>query len=110
MKTTRKVQTFIDNCLRRILKIKWPETFSNVEIWQRTTQETIEIEIKRKRWGWIGHTLREPTSSITRQALSWNHHGKRKRGRLKQFHEKRPHNRHRVSGVQLERDREDGPG
>ena len=70
-KTTRKVQTFINNCHRRILKIHWPETISNVELWQRTKQETIEIEIKRRRWGWIGHTL------------TWNPKGKRKRGRPK---------------------------
>jgi len=82
-KTTRKVQTFINNCHRRILKIHWPETISNVELWQRTKQETIEIEIKRRRWGWIGHTLPKPTSSITRQALTWNPKGKRKRGRPK---------------------------
>ena len=39
MKTTRKVETFIHNCLRRILKIHWPKTISNVELWQ---QEPIE--------------------------------------------------------------------
>jgi len=31
--------------------------------------------------GWIGHTLQKPR--ITKQALTWNSHGKRKRGRLK---------------------------
>ena len=31
-------------------------------------------------WGWIGHTLRKLASSITRQALTWNPQGKRKRG------------------------------
>ena len=30
--------------------------------------------------GWIGHTLRKPASTITRQALTWNPQGKRKRG------------------------------
>ena len=31
-------------------------------------------------WGWIEHTLRKLASSITRQALTWNPQGKRKRG------------------------------
>jgi len=76
-----------------------------------SVQESIDIEIKRRCWGWIGHTLQKPTSSITRQALTWNTQGKRKRGRPKIVHGTRPHNRHRVSGVQLAyRDREDGPG
>ena len=33
------------------------------------------------RWKWIGHTLRKPLFNITRQALTWNPQGKRKRGR-----------------------------
>ena len=32
---------------------------------------------------WLGHTLRKPNSNITRQALTWNPQGKRKRGRPK---------------------------
>ena len=31
--------------------------------------------------GWIGHMLRKPPANITRQALSWNPQGKRRRGR-----------------------------
>ena len=37
-------------------------------------------QILRRKWGWIGHTLRKPASSTTRQALTWNPQGKRKRG------------------------------
>ena len=37
-------------------------------------------QILRRKWGWIGHTLRKPASSATRQALTWNLQGKRKRG------------------------------
>ena len=38
---------------------------------------------KMKKWRWIGHTMRKPTSSsgTTRQALTRNPKGKRKRGR-----------------------------
>ena len=44
----------------------------------------IETEIRKRKWGWIGHTLRKPASNITRQALDWNPQGKRKVGRPKQ--------------------------
>ena len=37
--------------------------------------------IKRRLLRWIGHTPRQPQPSITRQALTWNPQGKRKRGR-----------------------------
>ena len=40
-------------------------------------------EILKRRWGWLGHTLRKPNTNITRQALTWNPQGKRKRGRPK---------------------------
>ena len=79
--TINKVQTFINTCLRRILNIHWPDKISNMELWNRTQQLPAEIEIGRRRWNWIGHTLRKPTSSTTRQALTWNPQGKRRRGR-----------------------------
>ena len=77
----QKVQTFINGCLRRILQIRWPHTISNADLWQRTNQIPVEEEMRRRRWGWIGHTLRKPANNITRQALKWNPQGKRKRGR-----------------------------
>ncbi|VDO77704.1 unnamed protein product, partial [Schistosoma mattheei] len=40
-------------------------------------------EIRKRRWKWIGHTLRKSSNRITRQALTWNPEGKRKRGRPK---------------------------
>ena len=47
---------------------------------QRTGQEPVAKQILKRKWGWIGHTLRKSASSITRQALTWNPQGKRKRG------------------------------
>ena len=79
--TVKRVQTFINSCLRRILQIRWPDTISNNNLWQRTSQLPVEDEIKKRRWGWIGHTLRKPRTNITRQALRWNPQGKRRRGR-----------------------------
>jgi hypothetical protein len=77
----KRIQTFINTCLRRILRIRWPDKISNEQLWQRTQQQPAEEEILQRRWRWIGHTLRKPASSTTRQALTWNPQGKRKRGR-----------------------------
>ena len=79
--TNKKIQTFINTCLRRILKIRWPETIRNEDLWQRTKQRPADAEIKMRRWRWIGHTLRKPATNITRQALKWNPQGTRRRGR-----------------------------
>ena len=75
-----KIQTFVNRCLRRIMNVKWSDKVSNNTLWTKTNQLSAEIEIKRRKWRWIGHTLRKPTFSITRQALTWNPQGKRKRG------------------------------
>ncbi|XP_061171868.1 uncharacterized protein LOC133181367 [Saccostrea echinata] len=79
--TLQKIQTFYNTCLRRIFNIRWPERISNEELWKRAGQESMDVQIRQRKWGWIGHTLRKPPSSITRQALTWNPQGKRKRGR-----------------------------
>ncbi|RUS91574.1 hypothetical protein EGW08_000689 [Elysia chlorotica] len=81
---TQKLQTFINRCLRNILNIRWPEVISNQDLWERTRQAPIEQEIKKRKWGWIGHTLRKPSFNTTRQSLEWNPQGKRKVGRPRQ--------------------------
>ena len=78
-----KLQTFVNKCLRQILNIRWPETISNKDLWQQTNQDPIPQQIARRKWRWVGHTLRKPTNDITRQALQWNPQGKRKVGRPK---------------------------
>ncbi|VDO69765.1 unnamed protein product [Schistosoma margrebowiei] len=46
-------------------------------MWERTNQLLAEEEIRKRRWTWIGHTLRKSSNCITRQALTWNPEGKR---------------------------------
>ncbi|VDP27536.1 unnamed protein product [Schistosoma curassoni] len=48
---------------------------------ERTNQLPAEEEIRKRLWKWIGHTLRKSSNCTTRQALTWNPEGKRKRGR-----------------------------
>ena len=77
----QKIQTFFNTYLRRIYNIRWPEMIPNEELWERAGQEPVAKQILKRKWGWIGHTHRKPASSTTRQALTWNPQGKRKRGR-----------------------------
>ncbi|CAH8593510.1 unnamed protein product [Schistosoma intercalatum] len=79
----QKIQVFINNCLRKILQIHLPDTISNNVLWERTNQIPAEDEIRKKRWKWIGHTLRKAPNCVTRQNLTWNPEGQRKRGRPK---------------------------
>ena len=65
----------------RVYKIQWQEKIRNEDLWERAGQEPVAKQILRRKWGWIGHTLRKPASSTTHQALTRNPQGKRKRGR-----------------------------
>lgn len=76
-----RIQVFINKCLRKIMKIFWPNKISNKELWDRTNQEPIEITIRKRKWRWLGHTLRRNEEDVTRQSLEWNPVGKRSRGR-----------------------------
>lgn len=78
----RKLQTFVNRCLRRILRIWWPNNWiSNDDLWKKCNQKPIYIEIRERKWGWIGHTLRKDPNEICREALDWNPQGTRRRGR-----------------------------
>ena len=80
---TSKLQTFVNRCLRRILQIHWPEVISNEELWRRTHETEMSTQIQRRKWNWIGHTLRKGHEAIEREGLDWNLQGKRMRGRLR---------------------------
>ena len=78
-----KVQTFVNKRLRQILSIFWPNVITNEDLWLKTGQEDVAITIKRRKWKWIGHTLRREKENTTRIAMKWNPQGKRKQGRPK---------------------------
>jgi len=53
----------------------------NKEPWKHTRQPTIDLQIRKHRWGWLGLTLRKPSNIVPRQTLEWNPQGKWGRGR-----------------------------
>ncbi|VDO88278.1 unnamed protein product [Schistosoma margrebowiei] len=59
------------------------DTISNSLLWERTNQISAEEEIRKRRWKWIGHTLRKSSNCIMRQPLTCSRERKRKRGRPK---------------------------
>jgi hypothetical protein len=42
IKLIQKLQVFVNKCLRKIMKIWWPNKISNERLWEITNQETIE--------------------------------------------------------------------
>jgi len=66
---SHKLEVFQNKCLRRILRIYWPQTISKYELRRRTGTEPITQQIRRKRRKWIGHVLRMPPAALPRAAL-----------------------------------------
>jgi len=63
------------------MNIKWVDKITNKELWRITQQKPIENQLKRRKWNWIGHTLRKEVGAIEKTALDWNPQGYRRRGR-----------------------------
>jgi hypothetical protein len=45
---TRRLQTFINKCLKRIMNIKWTNKITNEELWRITKQKSIEIQTEEE--------------------------------------------------------------
>ena len=84
-RTNQKIESrlrgFEGRCLRRILRIHWEQRITNEEISRRTRVNSIIMEIKKRRWKWLGHILRMDRNRHPHAALRWAPPGKRRRGR-----------------------------
>ena len=71
----------MNRCLRYILRISWPNIIFNKDLWIVTGQEDINLEMRKRKFRRIGHTLRKEEAEIPKAALLWNPQGNRRRGR-----------------------------
>jgi hypothetical protein len=77
----RKIQTFINRCLRYRLKIWWPRTISYRELGQLSGQTDVNMEIRKRKFSRIGHRLRKDSEQPSKVTLQWNPQRNRGRGR-----------------------------
>ena len=47
----------------------WPETVSNQVLRDKAGEEPVEVQIRRRKWRWIGHILRRTLTQL-KQVLS----------------------------------------
>ena len=64
-----KLSAFHTTCLRKILRIFWPNRISNKDLIERCQSEDLETLIIRRRWRWIGHVLRMEPDSISKSEV-----------------------------------------
>ncbi|GFS03458.1 endonuclease-reverse transcriptase [Elysia marginata] len=71
----QRLEVFQNKCLRRILKIFWPNFISNEDPRGRTWLEPLNTIIRERRWRWLGHVCRRPPESLIKRALRWTPQG-----------------------------------
>ena len=81
----KRFEVFHQRCLRRILRVKWFNRVSNVDILNRARINSIETFIAAMRLRWYGHVVRMPDERLPKYLINWTpKHGKRSRGRPRQ--------------------------
>jgi hypothetical protein len=78
-----------------------PRTISNKDLWKAMGQQDVNLEIRKRKFGWTGHTLRKDDEEIPKAATQWNPHGSRKGGRPKIDGEDRLSNKQAEAGMNL---------
>ena len=46
------------------LRIWWPNIISYKDLWKVTGQDDINLEIRKRKFRWIGHTLRKEDGEV----------------------------------------------
>jgi hypothetical protein len=65
------LQSFINRYIRQIINTRWSETISNEDLWTVTNKQPVDVQMKERKWNWIGHALRKPTGAVEVTALDW---------------------------------------
>lgn len=63
------IDVFQRNLLRKIIKIKWPYTIRNEDLYERTQETKWTEKIKKRRLKWLGHMMRLPETSPAHLAI-----------------------------------------
>ena len=79
---TRRLETFHQYCLRRILRVRWFHRKRNEEVLEKASISALADIVTTKCLRWFGHVSRMPEDRLPRYLLDWKpKHGKRSRGR-----------------------------
>jgi hypothetical protein len=65
------------------MRTTWQQKISNKQIRERANINEISIEIRRRRWNWLGHIFRREGDNNCQVVLGWTPEGRRARGEPK---------------------------
>ena len=96
----KKLDAFQYKCMKRVLRIRWPQTISHQQIQEITGMNRTSDEIRRRRWNWIGHIMRRDREEHCVTALEWRPEGRRRPGRPKTTWRRMAEDERRTAGWQ----------
>ncbi|XP_065318777.1 uncharacterized protein LOC135926773 [Gordionus sp. m RMFG-2023] len=67
----RRLQSFINNCLRTIHGIFYPRVISNSNLWRKSTHTPVNITLRKRRIQLLGHVIRNSDNSLVHDAITW---------------------------------------
>ncbi|CAK9297128.1 unnamed protein product, partial [Gordionus sp. m RMFG-2023] len=75
---TKKIQVFVNRCLRQLNGIFYPRIISNASLWRISKNVLIETTLKKWHIQLFGHTIRNFRQNIVHEAIIWleSHEGK----------------------------------
>jgi hypothetical protein len=65
----KRMDALVHRCLRSILRVKWYRGMTNEEVRKRADTLPIEVVIRRRRLGWLGHLARMEENRIPRRIM-----------------------------------------
>ena len=77
----KRIDIFVQKCLRRILKIYYPNMISNEELYKLAKVQKVTDTIKYRRRRYLGHILRQDPAKYQHAVVRWKPDGKRNIGR-----------------------------
>ncbi|VDP62971.1 unnamed protein product [Schistosoma curassoni] len=102
----QKIRVFINSCLRKILRIRWPGPISNNLLWERTNQIPAEEEALK-----VDRTHIEESTQLCHKVRSHLESSRPKEERkIKEHITPRNGDRQEKNDQQLDRIRKEGPG
>ncbi|VDO52880.1 unnamed protein product [Schistosoma margrebowiei] len=105
----QKIQLSINSCLRKILRVRWPDTINNNVLWERTNQVTAEEEIMKKRWKWIEQI--EEGTQLHHRAIPYMEFSRPKeKWKTKEYITSRNGDRHEKNEQPMDRTKKEGGG
>ncbi|XP_065315521.1 uncharacterized protein LOC135924392 [Gordionus sp. m RMFG-2023] len=67
----RRLQSFINNCLRTINGIFYPRVISNSDLWKKSIHTPINFTLKKRRIQFLAHIISNSDNNLAHDSTAW---------------------------------------